>query len=360
MVTDGHAVSVATNYGLEGAGLAIDGVWCYPRGHAPYSDDVLHAYSDHWSKQHPDKSSIVVTLYDVWVYQAKGVASIPRILSWVPIDHQPCPPQVLAWCERDNVTPIAMSVFGKRMLEQEGVACEYAPHAIERVFRPTTYAEFGSEKVNPRRLMGVSDDAFVVMMNAANKGHAPVRKAFGEAMLAFSIFASKHPDAVLYLHTDKSVGYGGIDLEALRLGCSIKPDQIRFVDQFAYRTDIPDQVLAAVYSASDVLLAPSRGEGFGIPVVEAQACGTRVIVSNWTAQPELVGDGWCVEGQPEWDPHQGSWFFSPNVAEIINALEAAYAAPRGPSEKAIEFAAAYDADRVYAEHWRPILERAAA
>ncbi len=57
--------------------------------------------------------------------------------------------------------------------------------------------------------------------------------------------------------------------------------------------------LAALYSAADVLLAPSYGEGFGVPTVEAQACGTRVIGSGWAATADLVAeDGWLVEGQP--------------------------------------------------------------
>ena len=43
-------------------------------------------------------------------------------------------------------------------------------------------------------------DAFVVGMVAANKG-APSRKAFSQALLAFSRFAKAHDNAFLYLHT---------------------------------------------------------------------------------------------------------------------------------------------------------------
>lgn len=362
MRDDGHSVAIAANYGIEATGLEWEGMWIYPRGLAPYSEDVLRAYSQDWAAQHPTQHPVVFTLYDVWVYNKnESLPLIPRIYSWVPIDHQPCPPEVLEWCKRDNVTPIAMSTFGKQMLEDEGVECEYAPHAVEDVYKPTLMVDTPTGPVNPRDLIGVGDDAFVVMMNSANKGHAPIRKAFGEAFLAFSIFASKHPDAVLYVHAEERNGMGGIDLPALARACSIKPEQLRFVNQFAYRQAIPDSTLAALYTTSDVLLAPSRGEGFGIPVIEAQACGTRVITSAWTAQPELTADdSWSVGGQPEWDPTQGSWFFQPNVAEIVAALDKAYAAPRGVSRVATEFAEAYRADSVYATHWRPILERAAA
>ena len=358
----GHRVAIANNYGIEGAGLEWEGIWIYPRGLAQYSDDVIRAYSKDWAHRHSATSdAVVLTLYDVWVYKDNpSLREIPRIYSWVPVDHQPCPPAVLDWCKRDNVTPIAMSKFGAQMLADEGVECEYAPHAIERVYQPTESILTPSGAMSARDMIGVTEDAFVVMMNSANKGHAPIRKAFGEAFLAFSIFASTRPDAVLYMHCEERNGMGGIDLPALARACSIKPEQIRFVNQFALRQTIPESTLAALYTTADVLLQPSRGEGFGIPAIEAQATGTRVIVSNWTAQPELVGDGWKVGGQPEWDPLQGSWFFQPNVAEIVAALEAAYDAPRGPSDKAIKFAADYDADKVYAEHWQPILERIAA
>jgi glycosyltransferase involved in cell wall biosynthesis len=105
-----------------------------------------------------------------------------------------------------------------------------------------------------------------------------------------------------------------------------------------------------------VLLQPSRGEGFGIPSLEAQACGTPVIVSNATAQPELVGDGWLCDVQPSWDSPQGCWFFTPLVPSIVDNLEAAYERGRGRSQQAIDFAATYDADVVFDKYWRPALD----
>lgn len=49
-------------------------------------------------------------------------------------------------------------------------------------------------------------------------------------------------------------------------------------------------ILADLYRTADVFLFPSLSEGFGIPVVEAMASGTPVIVSNRGALPEVVGD----------------------------------------------------------------------
>ena len=48
--------------------------------------------------------------------------------------------------------------------------------------------------------------------------------------------------------------------------------------------------LASVYSGADLFLFPSFYEGFGLPVLEAMACGTPVICSNVSSLPEVVGD----------------------------------------------------------------------
>jgi glycosyltransferase involved in cell wall biosynthesis len=141
-----------------------------------------------------------------------------------------------------------------------------------------------------RDYIGVSEDKFVVGMNAANKGVSPNRKAFGENILAFSIFAQQHDDVVLYLHTDQLGALGGIKLMQLLQSCGVPEEKFKFVDPYVYRTGIDQQTLATIYTAMDVLLATSYGEGFGIPTVEAQACGTPVITSNLSSLPEVTGD----------------------------------------------------------------------
>lgn len=53
---------------------------------------------------------------------------------------------------------------------------------------------------------------------------------------------------------------------------------------------LQDEEMPLLYSAAKVLLYPSLYEGFGLPVIEAMACGTSVITSNVSSLPEVGGD----------------------------------------------------------------------
>ena len=361
LAKEDHQVAVHAMYGLAGSSSTWNGFKMYPQGLATYSDDVVVAHTMEWASQDLSTPTLLMTLFDVWVLRSESLKDLKNIASWVPIDHQPAPPDVLEWCARDNVRPIAMSKFGSRMLNLAGINHLYVPHAIESVFKPTEHVALADGgKMTGRKFMGWEEDRFVISMVATNKGNQPARKAWAENILAYSIFAKDHPDAVLYLYTEPVGAMSGINLIQLLDACGVGSDRYKIVDQYAYRHGMPQNLMAAMYTASDVLLACSMGEGFGIPVIEAQACGCRVIVSNFTAQPELVGDGWTVEGQPWWDAAQKSWFFTPSVPDIVNALKSAYDAPRGPSSDAITHAKGYAADTVFEQHWKPTMRELSA
>ncbi len=53
---------------------------------------------------------------------------------------------------------------------------------------------------------------------------------------------------------------------------------------------VPQDDLPALYNAAPVFVFPSLHEGFGLPVLEAMACGTPVVTSNVSALPEIAGD----------------------------------------------------------------------
>jgi glycosyltransferase involved in cell wall biosynthesis len=54
--------------------------------------------------------------------------------------------------------------------------------------------------------------------------------------------------------------------------------------------DVPDADLPAMYNAASLLATPSFYEGFGLPALEAMACGTPVVVADRASLPEVVGE----------------------------------------------------------------------
>ena len=120
--------------------------------------------------------------------------------------------------------------------------------------------------------------------------------------------------------------------------------------------------MARLYSSFDVLLNPSQGEGFGIPIIEAQACGVPAIVTDHSAMREVCGAGWHVPGHPYWTG-QKSWQAIPDVAAIVGALEERYA--MGDEEREAQAAWArghalnYSREVVLRDHFLPALDELA-
>jgi glycosyltransferase involved in cell wall biosynthesis len=61
-------------------------------------------------------------------------------------------------------------------------------------------------------------------------------------------------------------------------------------DRVADLGDVDDAELRRLYGGAEALVFPSLYEGFGLPILEAMACGTPVITSNQGAMAEVAGD----------------------------------------------------------------------
>ena len=355
----GIDTAMLSNYGLEGTKSSIKTPYGkvphFARGFDQYSNDVAPVDHETWRGMNGEQKDLLITLYDVWVLTSPMYDKLNKIASWVPLDHETLPPKVAKWLKKPNVIPISMSPFGERQLTSNEIENVYIPHSIEtKIYKPSY------DLPNGKHIYDFMDsrNKFVVGMVAANKASGlHHRKAFSENILAFAIFHKKHPDSMLYIHTDPLGSGIGWNLVELIRGCGLPMDAVAFPNPQEYRYGIPKEHLAVFYTGMDVMLATSYGEGFGVPTVEAQACGTPVIASNWAASQDLVSeDSWLVDGQPMWDASQLAWWRSPSVPSIVQSLELAYERGRQRSENSIKFAKTFDVETVWKNHWEPFLQ----
>lgn len=286
---------------------------------------------------------------------------------WLPIDHDPVPQRVLDSL-RGAYLPLTYAKWGHKLLTEAGVENHYIPHGIETdIFKVLPLDE---RRTNFKRNLTGIDDCHLTVIVAANKGY-PDRKAFQVQLRAWSEFAADKPNARLYIHTEPTTQYGGIDFVALIVSLGLH-GRVLFPDRYQYMLGYPAEWLAALYNVADVYMGNAMSEGFGIPIIEAQACGCPAIVTNFSAMPELVRWGHTVDPLDRiWTP-MNSWQAWPNKAGIVEAMESLYAewlsedrgqgdgwqAKRRYASAAIH--SEYNWDTIVRDQWQPLMARLAA
>lgn len=297
------------------------------------------------------RADLLITLLDAWVLKPQPMQGL-NVAHWMPVDCAPLSRMDRTILEGAGGQPIAMSRFGERLLLEAGYEPLYVPHGIlTGVFKPP------EDRDALRKTLGL-DSRFVVGMAAANQD--PLRKGFAEAFRAFAEFRKKHDDAILLVHA-RTQNRVGVDLHLLAEDLGIT-GAVKFGDQHMIAAGlVTDVELASWYGCTDVLLHTSYGEGFGLTGLEAQACGTPVITTDFSAMSELCGPGWKVPVDEVddyfWNRGHNCWWARPRPRRILAALEKAYRDAGSRREKAREFALTYDADRVLHEYWAPALKQ---
>lgn len=348
-----HQVAISSFYGLEGAPIMWESrghqIPVFPGLGGEFGNQYIQGHAAAFFGGNP-RAGLVLTLMDVLALD-DSVYSKLNTACWTPVDHDPATPTQQAFFAKSGAIPIAMTQYGMdRLSEYEPLYC---PHGIDT----KTFQPLGRSDV--RKRVGISDDQFCVGMVAANKGN-PSRKCFVEALQAFAKLREHHDNAILYLHTEVSgVVAAGVPVLEVAGSLGIPADALARADQYRLLfSPYPDDEMAAIYSAFDVLLNPAAGEGFGIPQLEAQACGTPVIGTDFAAAKEVIAAGWKVGGQRFWTG-QKSWQLLPYVEQIYEALEDCYALSTERrmqlADKARTHALKYDADTVAASYMLPAL-----
>jgi glycosyltransferase involved in cell wall biosynthesis len=248
---------------------------------------------------------------------------------------------------------MAMSRFGESQLRHAGFdKVMYVPHGIEtEVFKPIDRAKARAEMAE--FIHHDLQDQFLIVTVAANKG-TPSRKNFDGMLAAFSQFSQDHPNALFYIHAENQGIWSGEDLRALVQAYGVE-DKVFFPPQYPLLTGmISPKLLNIVYNAADVLMLLSRGEGFGLPIVEAQASGCPVIVTDFSAMPELVFAGVTVPAIP-FMASTGYWQRLALIPAALEALAWAYQhrGDVGIRAQGRKGALAYDIERIMRDYFLP-------
>ena len=340
-------VAILASYGQQGHQSEFDGIPVYPGGHDAFAQDVIPDTARQFG------ADLVITLKDSFVYRPETFKGL-RWCPLVPVDHDPVPPGVHSVMFH-AYAPIAYAPNGLRALRRAGFDPLYAPHAYD----PTQF--YPMPKAEARQLLGLPQDKFIVGTVAVNRGGIPSRKAWDELINGVSLFRRDSQADMLYItHTHPADdGYeGGLPLRQMAADCGIG-DITLFPHVPAYKAGFSTEKLRWLYNSMDVLLAVSVGEGFGIPTLEAQACGVPVIAGRWAAQEDLVFSGWFVEPDEahRFRSTQMAYIYLPEPDAIADRLRLAYMSRENEALKstAAQGAAMFQIDQVIDHYWKPLL-----
>jgi glycosyltransferase involved in cell wall biosynthesis len=132
------------------------------------------------------------------------------------------------------------------------------------------------------------------------------------------------------------------------------------VDQYRYSSGLVQaEDLAEWYGTLDVLCAASYGEGFGIPVIEAQGCGVPVVATACSSMEEINPYGINVTGEPFWNGVHRGWWTRPSIRELTSAFRRAYE-QRGDVDRDMLrqwVAENYEVSVVAEKHMKPAIDR---
>lgn len=350
LVKDGWPVAQSAFYGLEGNPIMHEGVKVYPKMADPFGGDAMVEHTRDYG------ANVTFTMQDLPTLNPQFLASVPNkcFIPWVPIDHDPVPQIVLNQL-RYAYKIITMSRFGQKELEKAGFVSTLILEGTDvNIFKPLDKAEC-------RKQLDLPQDVFIWGMIGANKENPP-RKSFQEAMEAFKLFHDKHPEAAMFFHTQQTAPNGFPVMEYAKfLGIA---DKIFFLNQYKATFSAGPELVAQEINACDAILHPSQTEGFGLVIIEAQACGKPIIVSNCTSMPELVVEGKTgelAEIASKRFTNQGSFVFVPDPDSIYAKMETIYANLK-KDPKFYDIATRknivdnYNIDTLVKEKWIPLYE----
>ena len=157
------------------------------------------------------------------------------------------------------------------------------------------------------RLVRIPEAKVRVIGNFISPAFTPYHKVFnGSKPIILHIGSAYNKNLTRSIHALK-----GLSCHLMVVGNPSETDRALLLEYQIEHTivsGLTEQELVGIYRQCDILLFASTLEGFGIPILEAQATGRVVVTSNLSSMPEVAGEGACLV-----DPYQ--------VASIRGGLE---------------------------------------
>lgn len=352
----GHEVAYSCISGLGGQPIRWEKTTLFPSGALSFGVDTIVPHALTYG------ADLIITIMDWWKLEP-AAADLRQIAEEMKIRTAAF---VIADCEAGNggpsipdqrtlaisgAHPVAVSQWGAKLLRSAGHDPSYVPHCVDTaVYQPP------EDRQAVREELGTGGE-FVIGIMAANRDL--VRKGFPEQMAAFARLARKHKDVRLAMFTVAD-SPGGVNLMEMAADLGIVDRTIFMPGYEQVAGLLSEEFMAKWYGSLDVLSLCSYAEGFGVPLIEAQACGTPVIATNGSAMAELARHaGWLVPGHRFWNPQHRAWWMRPDEDSILAAYESAY--QQGTSadrqQRAVQFASSFAVDIVSASCWTPFMKK---
>lgn len=256
-----------------------------------------------------------------WDQERALLQSFP-IVSYIPVDGINMPP---TWEILGKVTTrVAMSKFGQAQMP----GSDLVYHGIDtKLYHPVSARNpitlsngtVITSKAEAKKAFGYPPDSYMVLRVDRNSA----RKDFPDTWKALVPVMRRHRDIVVHFHCVPTGDHFNLSNLITRDPETAK--RIFFPGMTNTFKGWPDNDLVALYNAADLFVTTSWGEGFGLTIAEALACGVPVIAQNVSAIPEVVGPGGRLiepERMTAVPAGQDQWL--PNVAAFSEAIEDFY------------------------------------
>lgn len=240
--------------------MTLNSFFIYPR-RVPKDYDVVHFTNQFLMNGARFSKNSVVTVLDTIMLEFPGYPFLTRALQKNALKSLDFAKQIIAISNHTKEDLIKRGIGGDKI---KTIYLGYS----EQVFRK-------QDKAKCREMLGLPLDKKIVL----HVGSEEPRKNVDKLLLAFKEATKNNDDVLLVRVGEKSKKI--LEL-AEHLGIS---------DKMIHFGRLPDDTkLAQVYNSADVFAFPSSYEGFGIPPLEAMACGVPVISSDKTSLKEVVRD----------------------------------------------------------------------